>query len=113
MLFRSEQEVAQLIVESLNLTIAPEDMEPNILLFNEGLGLDSIDALELSLAISQRYGISIRSDDKNINQYFSSLRALSEYIHEKKSSGDVEKKQNSANSNHGLSHPDSRCHWTK
>jgi len=87
-----EQEVAQLIVESLNLTIAPEDMEPNILLFNEGLGLDSIDALELSLAISQRYGISIRSDDKNINQYFSSLRALSEYIHEKKSSGDVEKK---------------------
>jgi acyl carrier protein len=87
-----EKEVAQLIVENLNLTIVPEDMEPDIPLFNEGLGLDSIDALELSLAISQKYGINIRSDDKNINHYFSSLRALSKYIHEKKSLGDVENK---------------------
>ena len=87
-----EQEVAQLIVENLNLSIVPEDMEPDIPLFNEGLGLDSIDALELSLAISQRYGITIRSDDKNINQYFSSLRALSEYIHGKKSSSEVQNK---------------------
>jgi acyl carrier protein len=82
-----EHEVAQLIVENLNLSIAPEDLKPNDPLFKEGLGLDSIDALELSLAISQKYGINIRSDDKNINQYFSSLKALSEYIYENKSSG--------------------------
>ena len=85
-----EQEVAQMIVENLNLSISPAAMEPNIPLFNDGLGLDSIDALEISLAISQRYGINIKSDDKDINRYFSSLRALSEYIHEKKSSGEVE-----------------------
>lgn len=82
-----ENEVAQLIVENLNLSIASEDIKPNDPLFKEGLGLDSIDALELSLAISQKYGINIRSDDKNINQYFSSLKALSEYIHGNKSSG--------------------------
>ena len=87
-----EQEVAQLIVENLNLTVSPDAIEPNDPLFNDGLGLDSIDALELSLAISQRYGINIKSDDKDINRYFSSLRALSEYIYEKKSPGEVENK---------------------
>lgn len=84
-----EKEVAQLIVESLNLAVNHEDLEPDKPLFNEGLGLDSIDALELSLAISQKYGINIRSDDKNINQYFSSLRALSKYIHENKTPDEV------------------------
>lgn len=86
-----ELEVAQLIVESLNLTVLPEDVEPDKPLFNEGLGLDSIDALELSLAISQNYGVKFRSDDENINQFFSSLRSLSEYIYEnKKPLGEVE-----------------------
>ena len=86
-----EQEIAQLIVESLNLTVLPEDVEPDKPLFNEGLGLDSIDALELSLAISQNYGVKFRSDDENINQFFSSLRSLSEYIYEnKKPLGEVE-----------------------
>jgi len=79
-----ELEVAQLMVENLNLTICPEDVEPNKPLFEDGLGLDSIDALELSLAISQRYGLEIRSDDKNIKQLFLSLRNLSKYIHENK-----------------------------
>ena len=55
-----ELEVAQLMVENLNLTVCPEDVEPNKPLFEDGLGLDSIDALELSLAISQRYGLEIR-----------------------------------------------------
>ncbi len=87
-----EQEVAKMIVENLNLTVNPEDLEPEKPLFNEGLGLDSIDALELSLAISQKYGINIRSDDKNINQYFSSLRALSKYIHENKTLDEADKK---------------------
>ncbi|MBT5631756.1 MAG: acyl carrier protein, partial [Nitrospina sp.] len=75
-----ELEVAQLMVESLNLTVCPEDVEPDKPLFEDGLGLDSIDALELSLAISQRYGLEIRSDDKNIKQLFLSLRNLSKYI---------------------------------
>ena len=75
-----ELEVAQLMVENLNLTVCPEDVEPNKPLFEDGLGLDSIDALELSLATSQRYGLEIRSDDKNIKQLFLSLRNLSKYI---------------------------------
>ena len=79
-----ELEVAQLMVENLNLTICPEDVEPNKPLFEDGLGLDSIDALELSLAISQRYGLEIRSGDKNIKQLFFSLRNLSKYIQENK-----------------------------
>ena len=75
-----EHEVAKLIVESLNLTIQPDEIKPEEPLFSKGLGLDSIDALELALAISQAYGVKIRSDDENINQFFSSLRALSNYI---------------------------------
>lgn len=79
-----ELEVAQLMVENLNLTICPEDVEPNKPLFEDGLGLDSIDALELSLVISQRYGLEIRSDDKDIKKILSSLRNLSEHIQENK-----------------------------
>ena len=75
-----EREVAQLIVESLNLENRPEDLDPEQTLFGEGLGLDSIDALELSLALSQTYGLKIRSSDENIEELFSSLRALSRYI---------------------------------
>ncbi|WP_018873688.1 phosphopantetheine-binding protein [Thioalkalivibrio sp. ALJ16] len=76
-----EQEVARLIVDSLNLEdIAPEDIEPEDALFREGLGLDSIDALELALAISRAYGVQIRSDDENNRQIFASLRALSAHI---------------------------------
>jgi acyl carrier protein len=85
-----EKEIAKMIVESLNLTLDPEELESEKPLFNEGLGLDSIDALELSLAISQNYGINIRSDDKNINQYFSSLRALSEFIHNNKTLDEIQ-----------------------
>lgn len=75
-----EREVAQLIVESLNLETQPDAVNPQQPLFGEGLGLDSIDALELSLAISQKYGLKIRSSDDNIEELFSSLRALSRYI---------------------------------
>ncbi|WP_026181673.1 phosphopantetheine-binding protein [Thioalkalivibrio sp. ALJ7] len=76
-----EQEVAQLIVDSLNLEdVAAEEIEPEDALFREGLGLDSIDALELALAISRAYGVQIRSDDENNRQIFQSLRALSAHI---------------------------------
>ena len=75
-----EDEVAQLIVETLNLEIDPSEIEPEAPLFREGLGLDSIDALELALALSKRYGFQLRSDDKNNRQIFSSLRALSNHV---------------------------------
>ena len=75
-----EDEVAQLIVETLNLEIDPSEIEPEAPLFREGLGLDSIDALELALALSKRYGFQLRSDDENNRQIFSSLRALSNHV---------------------------------
>ncbi|MFO8006092.1 MULTISPECIES: phosphopantetheine-binding protein [unclassified Thioalkalivibrio] len=76
-----EQEVAQLIVDSLNLEdVTAGEIEPEDALFRDGLGLDSIDALELALAISRAYGVQIRSDDENNRQIFASLRALSAHI---------------------------------
>ena len=75
-----EEEVAQLIVETLNLEVAPSEIEPEAPLFGEGLGLDSIDALELALAISKQYGFQLRSDDERNKQIFSSLRALSRHV---------------------------------
>lgn len=71
-----EAEVAKLIVQTLNLKIDPVQIQPEQPLFNEGLGLDSIDALELSLAISQSYGYEIRSDDPEAVSSFASLRSL-------------------------------------
>ena len=75
-----ETEVARLIVEALNLEIAPEAIAPEAPLFGEGLGLDSIDALEIALAISKRYGFQLRSDDERNHRIFSSLRALAAHI---------------------------------
>lgn len=76
-----ESEVAEMIIESLNLEdTLVEDIEPEAPLFGEGLGLDSIDALELSLAISQRYGFQIKSDDSDNQRIFSSLSALTQHI---------------------------------
>ncbi|WP_026280776.1 phosphopantetheine-binding protein [Thioalkalivibrio sp. ALE30] len=76
-----EQEVAQLIVDTLNLEdVTAGEIEPEDALFRDGLGLDSIDALELALAISRAYGVQIRSDDENNRQIFASLRALSAHI---------------------------------
>ena len=75
-----EGEVAKLIVETLNLKIDPAQIQPEQPLFGEGLGLDSIDALELSLAISQFYGYQIRSDDPETVATFASLRSLCKSI---------------------------------
>jgi acyl carrier protein len=75
-----EAEVAQLIVQTLNLKIVPSQIQPEQPLFGEGLGLDSIDALELALAISQSYGYQIRSDDPETLAIFASLRSLCKSI---------------------------------
>ena len=77
----AEHELAELIVSALNLEgVAPADIDPQAPLFKTGLGLDSIDALELALEISKRYGFQLRSDDENNIRIFSSLRSLAEYI---------------------------------
>lgn len=77
----AERELAELLVESLNLDgVAPDGIDPEAPLFGAGLGLDSIDALELSLAISKRYGFQLRSDNDDNRRIFGSLRALSEHV---------------------------------
>jgi len=75
-----ETEVAQLIVEALHLEIAADDIDPAAPLFGDGLGLDSIDALEIALAISRRYGFQLRSDDERNHNIFASLRSLATHI---------------------------------
>ena len=76
-----EKEVAQLMVEALNLEeVKPEEIDPEAPLFREGLGLDSIDALELALAISKKYGFKLQSDDKQNSEIFRSLRALAQHV---------------------------------
>lgn len=75
-----ESEIAALIVEALNLEQEPGSIEPEAPLFGEGLGLDSIDALELAVALSQQYGFQLRADDENNKKIFSSLRELSVYV---------------------------------
>ncbi len=77
----AESEMAALIVESLNLEdVDAAAIEPEAALFGTGLGLDSIDALELALEISKRYGVQLRSDDPDNRRIFASLRALTAHV---------------------------------
>ena len=77
----AESELAELVVTSLNLeNIKPADIDPDAALFGGDLGLDSIDALELALAVSKRYGFALRSDNADNKRIFGSLRSLSEHI---------------------------------
>ena len=73
-------EVARLIVSAPSLETRPEDIAPEEPLFGSGLGLDSIDALELALAISKAYGVQLRSDDERNPRIFASLRALAAHV---------------------------------
>ena len=75
-----ELELAQLIVKTLNLELQAADIDPNAPLYKDGLGLDSIDVLEIALAVSKVYGIRLRSDDGNNQKIFRSLRDLSRHI---------------------------------
>jgi acyl carrier protein len=76
----TENEVAQLLVDALHLEMTAGDIEPEEPLFGEGLGLDSIDALEIALAISGAYGFELKSDEGRAHQVFASLRNLTRYI---------------------------------
>lgn len=78
-----ELELARLIVSALNLEVRAEDIDPEAPLYGEGLGLDSIDILELALAVSRAYGIKLRSDDENNRKIFSSLRSLNRHIRQR------------------------------
>ncbi len=81
----NEQVVAQLIIDALYLEdIAANEINPVDPLFGEGLGLDSIDALEIAMAVSQKYKFQFRSDNPDIVQIFSSLRALTTHIQKNK-----------------------------
>jgi len=75
-----ESDLAKLIVHTLKLKVDPASIQPEAPLFGEGLGLDSIDALELALAISQTYGYQLKSSDPEIKSIFSSLRALANAV---------------------------------
>ena len=73
-------EIAELMVESLNLEVTAADIDPDTPLYNDGLGLDSIDVLEIALVVSKRYGLQLRADDANNQHIFGSLRNLADYI---------------------------------
>jgi acyl carrier protein len=75
-----ENELAVLLVESLNLEIAPAEIVPTAPLYGEGLGLDSIDILEVALEVSRKYGFQLRSDDERNQQIFQSLRSLAAHV---------------------------------
>ena len=75
-----EAELAAALVQVLNLDIQADEIDPRASLFNEGLGLDSIDVLELALEVSQRYGFQLRADDENNQAIFQSLRTLATHV---------------------------------
>ncbi|MCK6393403.1 phosphopantetheine-binding protein [Zoogloea sp.] len=73
-------EIAGIIVSALNLEMSPSEIDPDDSLFGEGLGLDSIDILEVALVISKQYGIQLRADDEDNTHIFRSLRSLADYV---------------------------------
>lgn len=79
-----ELELARLVVATLNLDVRAGEIDPAAPLYGEGLGLDSIDILELALALSKAYGVKLRSDDADNRKVFSSLRSLSRHIQERR-----------------------------
>ena len=76
-----EQELKELIITTLDLEeIGSDDIDAGEPLFGDGLGLDSIDALERGLAISKRYDVKIDADDKTTREHFASVRALADFV---------------------------------
>jgi acyl carrier protein len=76
-----EHEIKELIISSLELEdVRPDDIEDDQPLFGDGLGLDSIDALELGLALQKRYGVSMSSDSEQVRRHFASIKALAAFV---------------------------------
>jgi len=81
----AEIKMAKLLVEALNLEdMEAEEITPDEQLFGDGLGLDSIDALEISLAISQEYGVQMKAEDEATREAFATLRSLTEFVENNK-----------------------------
>jgi acyl carrier protein len=76
----AQSALARLIVQTLNLGVDPATIDPDAPLFGDGLGLDSIDMLEIALAVSQTYGVKLRADDGDNEQIFRSLATLNAHI---------------------------------
>lgn len=76
----AELALAEIVVKTLNLEVAANEINPDAPIYGEGLGLDSIDILEISLAISKQYGFQLKSDDENNKTIYKSLRNLSAHI---------------------------------
>lgn len=72
--------MAELLVSALNLDVAAQDIDPEAPLYGDGLGLDSIDILEVALEVSRRYGFQLRSDDEHNQRIFASLRSLAAHV---------------------------------
>lgn len=80
-----DDEVKRLIIDVLQLeNVAPADIDAEAPLFGDGLGLDSIDALELGVALHKRYGITLSADSEDNRRHFSSVRALGSLIAERR-----------------------------
>lgn len=77
-----EAEIARLVVEAVNLESPAEAIDPGAPLYGEGLGLDSIDMLEIALAIGKQYGVELRADDEANRAIFASLRNLAHHVGE-------------------------------
>ena len=75
-----QRELAEMIVDALNLDLSPDDIAADAPLYGEGLALDSIDILEVALVVSKRFGFSLRADNEDTVRIFASLRSLSDYV---------------------------------
>jgi acyl carrier protein len=78
------REIAVLIVSALNLDVTGDAIDPDAPLYKEGLGLDSIDILEVALVVSKRYGFKLRDDDQDNIRIFRSLNSLATHIAERR-----------------------------
>ena len=74
------REVAELVVSALNLEVGPDEIQPDEPLYGDGLGLDSIDILEIALVVSKHYGLQLRADHEDNHAIFHSLRSLGDHI---------------------------------
>jgi len=84
-----ERRMADLIVEVLNLeNVEPEKIDPQAVMFEDsGLGLDSIDALEIAVAIAEKYGVHLSAEDEETRSVFATLKSLTEYVHAQAATG--------------------------
>jgi acyl carrier protein len=74
------REMAGVVVDALNLETAAAQLDVDASLFGDGLGLDSIDILELALVVSKKYGLELRADDENNQEIFASVRSLADHV---------------------------------